>query len=52
MEAEASLADATLSLYRDPRAGRGEVRFPPLLARRIRIAPGLPARPGLLEIGG
>ncbi len=50
--AEASLADATLSLYRDPRAGRGEVRFPPLLARRIRIAPGLPARPGLLEIGG
>jgi hypothetical protein len=51
-EAEASLADATLSLYRDPRAGRGEVRFPPLLARRIRIAPGLPARPGLLEIGG
>lgn len=52
MEAEASLADAALSLYRDPRRGRGEVRFPPRPARRIRIAPGLPARPGLLEIGG
>ncbi len=52
LETEASLADATLSLYRDPRTGRGEVRFPPRPAWRIRIAPGLPARPGLLEIGG
>ena len=52
VETEASLADATLSLYRDPRTGRGEVRFPPRAARRIRIAPGLPARPGLVEVGG
>jgi len=52
VEAEASLADATLSLYRDPRTGRGCVRFPPRAVRRIHIAPGLPARPGLLEVGG
>jgi hypothetical protein len=50
-DAEASLADATLSLYRDPRDGRGEVRFAPRPVRFIRIAPGLPARPGLLEVG-
>src|SRR6185436_8402699 len=27
LDAEASLADATLGLYRDPRSGRGEVRL-------------------------
>ncbi|MFI5007889.1 MAG: hypothetical protein ACHQKZ_10640, partial [Solirubrobacterales bacterium] len=41
VEGEASLADATLSLYRDPRSGRGEIRFPPRLVRRIRVPSGL-----------
>jgi hypothetical protein len=41
---EASLADATLSLYRDPRRGRGEVRFPSLRARFLRLDRRLPAR--------
>jgi hypothetical protein len=48
---EASLADATLSLYLDPRRGRGEVRFAPRPARFLRLDPGLPARPGALEVG-
>jgi hypothetical protein len=51
VEAAASLADATLSLYQDPRSGRGEIRFPPGLLRAVRIGPGLPARPGALEVG-
>jgi hypothetical protein len=51
VEARASLADATLSLYRDPRRGRGEVRFPPREARFLRLDPRLPARPGPLEVG-
>jgi hypothetical protein len=51
VEASASLADATLSLYRDPRHGRGEVRFAPREARFLRLDPGLPARGGALEIG-
>jgi hypothetical protein len=50
VESEASLADATLSLYRDPRSGRGEIRFTPRTVRRIRVASALPARPGLLEV--
>jgi hypothetical protein len=50
VECGASLADATLSLYRDPRSGRGEVRFPPRPARRIRLPLSLPAREGLLEV--
>ncbi len=50
VEARASLADATLSLYRDPRHGRGEVRFGPREARFLRLDPVLPARPGALEI--
>jgi hypothetical protein len=50
VEAGASLADATLSLYLDPRRGRGEVRFAPRPVRYLRLDPGLPARPGLLEI--
>ena len=51
VEARASLADATLSLYRDPRRGRGEVRFAPREARFLRLDPRLPARPGVLEVG-
>jgi hypothetical protein len=47
--AEASLPDAVLSLYHDPRAGRGVVRFSPRSARFVRLDPRLPARPGLLE---
>jgi hypothetical protein len=50
LEARASLADATLSLYRDPRHGRGEVRFTPTTARWLRVDPGLPARPGALGV--
>ncbi|HVR71837.1 MAG TPA: PA14 domain-containing protein [Vicinamibacteria bacterium] len=46
--AQASLADATLALYRDPRRGRGEVRFRATTARWIRLDPRLPARPGAL----
>jgi hypothetical protein len=51
VEATASLADATLSLMRDPRHGRGEVRFAPQTARYFRLDPRLPARPGTLEAG-
>jgi hypothetical protein len=47
----ASLADATLSLYRDPTRGRGEVRFAPRPARFLRLDPRLPVRPGALEVG-
>lgn len=51
LETRASLADATLSLYRDPRHGRGEVTFPSRQVRFLRIEPDLPARHELLEIG-
>lgn len=44
--AHASLADATLALYSDPRHGRGELRFAPQRARFLRLDPRLPARPG------
>ena len=47
----ASLADATLSLYRDPRRGRGEVRFGPARARFVRLDARLPARERALEVG-
>jgi hypothetical protein len=47
--AHASLADATLSLMRDPKHGRGAVRFPPTPARYVRLDPRLPARGGTLE---
>jgi hypothetical protein len=47
--ATASLADATLSLYQDPRAGRGAVLFPPTTARYLWLDPRLPARHGPLE---
>jgi hypothetical protein len=49
VEATASLADATLSLMKDPRHGRGEVRFAPQTARFLRLDPRLPARAGILE---
>jgi hypothetical protein len=51
VEARSSLADATLSLYRDPRHGRGEVRFAPRSVRLLRLDPRLPARGGTLEVG-
>jgi catechol 2,3-dioxygenase-like lactoylglutathione lyase family enzyme len=47
--AEASLPDAVLSLYLDPRAGRGVVRFSPRAARFVRLDARLPARRGVLE---
>jgi hypothetical protein len=49
-EATASLADAALSLARDPRHGLGELRFPARTARYVRLDPRLPARPGLLWV--
>jgi len=50
VEASASLADATLSLMKDPRHGRGEVRFPPQEARYLRLDSRLPARAGAFEV--
>jgi hypothetical protein len=49
--ATASLADATLALYRDPRHGRGEIRFPAVHARWLRLDARLPARAGALGAG-
>jgi hypothetical protein len=51
LEATASLGDATLSLYRNPRHGRGEVRFAPRPVRLLRLDPRLPARGGVVEVG-
>jgi hypothetical protein len=51
VEARASLADAVVSLTKDPRRGRGEVRFPPRSARYVRLDPRLPLRPGPIEAG-
>ena len=50
IDAHASLADATLSLYRDPRQGRGAVRFAPVEARLVRIDRARPMRPGTREV--
>ena len=50
VEATASLADATLSLYRDPRRGRGAVVFAPREARLVRIDRSLPMQVGALEV--
>jgi hypothetical protein len=50
LNAEASLAEATLALYHDPRHGRGEVRFARAEARFLRLDPRLPARPGAFEV--
>ncbi len=47
---ELSLADATLSLYRDPRHGRAALRFAPREARFLRVGREVPLRPGALEI--
>ena len=47
--AQASLADATLSLMRDPRHGRGAALFAPTAGRYLRLDPRLPARAGPLE---
>jgi hypothetical protein len=49
--ARVSLADTALSLLQDPRHGRGEIKFPPVEARFLRLEGPLPARPGLLEVG-
>jgi hypothetical protein len=49
--ARASLADATLSLYGDPRTGRGELRFAPVRVRFLRVDPALPARALAFEAG-
>ena len=49
--AEASLADAVLSLLRDPQHGRGEIRFEERTARYVHLGPRVPARPGTLEVG-
>ena len=46
----ASLADATLSLLRDPRHGAGEITFPRVTARFVRLPLAVPARPGLLRV--
>jgi hypothetical protein len=50
LPAAASLADATLSLMRDPRHGRGAVRFAPVTARYLRLDRRLPARPTALGV--
>ena len=49
VETVASLAGATLALYRDPRQGRGEVCLAPRRARFVRLDRRLPARGGVLE---
>jgi hypothetical protein len=51
LEARASLADATLALYSDPRRGTGEVRFAPTTTRWLRLDARLPARLGALLAG-
>ncbi len=46
----ASLADAAVSLYRDPRHGRGAVRIEGREARFVRLDAAMPARPGTLWV--
>jgi hypothetical protein len=48
--ARASLADATLSLIRDPRHGVGEIAFPRATTRFVRVPIAVPARPGVLRV--
>jgi len=49
--AVASLADAALALYRDPRHGRAELRLaPPAVTRFVWLPPELPARAGALVV--
>jgi hypothetical protein len=50
VETALSLADAALSLYRDPRRGRAALRFAPREARFLRVGRDVPLRPGALEI--
>jgi hypothetical protein len=50
VEAELSLADATLSLYRDPRHGRAALRFALREARFLRVGREVPLRSGALEV--
>jgi hypothetical protein len=46
--AHASLADATLSLVRDPRHGLAEIRFAPVTARYLRLPADVPVRAGAI----
>jgi hypothetical protein len=48
--ARASLADATLALLRDPRHAVGEVTFPTVATRFVRLPPETPARAGVLGV--
>jgi hypothetical protein len=48
--AQASLADATMSLYEDPLRGRGAVLFEPVSARFLRVDPRLPSRAVAFEV--
>ena len=48
--AQASLADAVVSLVIDPRHGQGEVRFAARTARWVRLDPRVPARPPLVWV--
>jgi hypothetical protein len=41
----ARLGDATLSLMRDPKHGRGEIALEPLTTRFVRLPRDIPARP-------
>jgi PA14 domain len=50
VRASASLADAAVSLYHDPRHGRGTVRIEACQARFVRLDPELPVRPGALWV--
>jgi hypothetical protein len=52
VEASANLADATLSLYQDPKHARGEIRFAPRVVRFLRLTAKLPARGGVLGVDG
>jgi hypothetical protein len=51
VEARADLANAVVSLYEDPRRGRGEVRFAPTRTRFLRLDLALPARLGAFGAG-
>jgi hypothetical protein len=50
VDARASLADATLSLMRDPRHGLAEISFPPTTARFLRVPKEVPITPGPLGV--
>ncbi|HWX25317.1 MAG TPA: hypothetical protein VN083_09760, partial [Vicinamibacteria bacterium] len=50
VRARASFADAILSLTRDPRHARGELRFPSREARFVRFDRRVPAAPGIVWV--